>query len=139
MLAEARQRGGVGINGVSNELIFHGTNLEFLAIGSCVNRDGDQTERFEFSTSADGQALYCQVDSGFTPKQFVFGNVAYSIGLGGGILGSLRSLARGEVSILGRIYSFPRFSSLMPFCWQFALLLVHLCHNASSPRQTITD
>lgn len=112
MLAEARQRGGVGITGVSNELIFHGTNIEFLAIGSCVHRDGDRTERFEFSTSADGQALYCQVDSGFTPKQFVFGNVAYSIGLGGGILGSLRSLARGEIKEFSRIFNETRHLAL---------------------------
>ena len=105
MVAEAKHHGGVGITGVSNELIFHGTNVEFLAIGSCVHQAGDKTEQLEFSTSADGQALYCQLDSGFIPKQFVFGNVAYSIGVGGGIIGSLRSLARGEIKEFSRIFN----------------------------------
>ncbi len=81
MLAEANH-GGIGITGVSNELLLHGTNIEFLAIGSCIHQAGAKTERLEFSTSADGQALYCQLDAGFEPKHFVFGNVAYSIGLG---------------------------------------------------------
>ena len=35
-----------------------------------------------FSTSGDGQELYCLLDAGYTPRQFVFGNVAYSIGIG---------------------------------------------------------
>ncbi len=82
MVAEANHHGGVGITGVSNELVLHGTNVEFLAIGSCIHREGARTEHMEFSTSADGQALYCEIDAGFQPKQFVFGNVAYSIGLG---------------------------------------------------------
>jgi uncharacterized protein YbjQ (UPF0145 family) len=112
MLKEAKHHGGVGITGVSNELIFHGTNIEFLAIGSCVHRDGDKTERLEFSTSADGQALYCQIDSGFAPKQFVFGNVAYSIGLGGGVVGSLRSLARGEIKEFSQIFNETRHLAL---------------------------
>jgi uncharacterized protein YbjQ (UPF0145 family) len=112
MLTEAKHHGGVGITGVANELIFHGTNVEFLAIGSCVHRDEQPTERLEFSTAADGQALYCQIDCGFTPKQFVFGNVAYSIGLGGGIVGSLRSLARGEIKEFSRIFNETRHLAL---------------------------
>ncbi len=112
MLKEAQHHGGVGITGVSNELIFHGTNVEFLAIGSCVHREGARTEALEFSSSADGQALYCQMDSGFDPRQFVFGNVAYSIGLGGGIAGSLRSLARGEIKEFSRIFNQTRHLAL---------------------------
>lgn len=112
MLEEAKHHGGVGITGVSNELIFHGTNVEFLAIGSCVHREGAKTKHFEFSTSADGQALYCQVDCGFTPKQFVFGNVAYSIGFGGGLLGTLKSLARGEIKEFSRIFNETRHLAL---------------------------
>ncbi len=112
MLKEAQHHGGVGITGVSNELIFHGTNIEFLAIGACVHRAGAKTERLEFSTSADGQALYCQLDSAFTPKQFVFGNVAYAIGLGGGIVGSFRSLARGEIKEFSRIFNETRHLAL---------------------------
>ncbi len=112
MVKEATQRGGIGITGVSNELIFHGSNVEFLSIGSCIHKAGDKTDRLEFSSSADGQALYCQIDSGFTPRQFVFGNVAYSIGVGGGILGIFRSLARGEVKEYSRIFNETRHLAL---------------------------
>ena len=68
MVAEAGQRGGVGITGVTNELRhFHG-NTEFLSVASCVHRDGRPAgERSSFTTSADGQELYCQLDAGFTP------------------------------------------------------------------------
>ncbi|WP_219904378.1 heavy metal-binding domain-containing protein [Stenomitos frigidus] len=97
MVAEAKRHGGVGITGVSNELVLHGTNVEFLAIGSCIHRAEAKAQQLEFSTSADGQALYCQLDAGFEPKRFVFGNVAYSIGLGGGLIGILKSLQRGEI------------------------------------------
>lgn len=38
-----------------------------------------------------------EIDCGFRPVKFVFGNVAYSIGIAGGLRGSLRSLVRGEV------------------------------------------
>ena len=112
MLAEAKHHGGVGITGVANELILHGTNIEFLAIGSCVHRAGDTTEHLEFSTAADGQALYCQLESGFTPKQFVFGNVAYAIGLSGGIIGSLKSLVRGEIKEFSNIFNETRHLAL---------------------------
>jgi uncharacterized protein YbjQ (UPF0145 family) len=112
MVAEAKRHGGVGITGVANELVLHGTNVEFLAIGSCVHRAGAKTEHLEFSTSADGQALYCQLDAGFVPKQFVFGNVAYAIGVGGGLLGSLRSLARGEIKEFSQIFNETRHLAL---------------------------
>jgi len=105
LVTEAKRHGGVGITGVSNELVVHGTNIEFLAIGSCVHQAGTPTKNIEFSTSADGQALYCQNDAGFVPKQFVFGNVAYSIGLGGGLLGSLRSWKRGEIKEFSQIFN----------------------------------
>jgi len=112
MQAEAKSHGGIGITGVSNDLIFQGTNIEFLSIGSTVHTDGASDDRFKFSTAADGQALYCQLDSGFTPKKFVFGNVAYSIGLGGGIVGSLRSLARGEIRQYSEIFNKTRHLAL---------------------------
>lgn len=99
MMEEARNHSGTGITGVSSELLFHGSNVEFLSIGSTVHDEqGDPPAGTEpFSTSANGQELYCQMDCGFSPIKFVFGNVAYSIGVGGGIMGGLRSLARGEV------------------------------------------
>jgi uncharacterized protein YbjQ (UPF0145 family) len=112
MLLEAEEHGGVGITGVSNELVIHGTNIEFLAIGSCVHREGTQAEQLVFSSSADGQALYCQIDAGFTPKQFVFGNVAYSIGLGGGLLGMIKSLSRGEIKEFSQVFNETRHLAL---------------------------
>src|SRR5437868_2216081 len=91
MLAEAQNRGGIGITGVTNELrTFHG-NTEFLSIASAIHRRDEQRGGTMFTTSANGQELYCQLDAGFTPIQFVFGNVAYSVGAAGGILGSLKA------------------------------------------------
>lgn len=112
MVAEAQRHGGIGITGVSNELVFHGTNVEFLAIGSCLHQANTPIEKLQFSTSADGQALYCQMDAGFQPKQFVFGNVAYSIGLGGGLIGSLKSLRRGEIREFSQIFNETRHLAL---------------------------
>ncbi len=112
MMAEVKTHGGVGITGISSDLVFHGTNIEFLSVGSTVhkadntvlNAAGNSVELESFSASADGQALFCQIDCGFQPLKFVFGNVAYSIGVGGGILGSLRSLGRGEVKEYSDIF-----------------------------------
>src|SRR5579884_2328862 len=86
MVSEASQRGGIGITGVTNELRhFHG-NTEFLSVASCVHAEDGRSEAIQFSTSANGQELYCQMDAGFQPLQFVFGNIAYSVGAAGGII-----------------------------------------------------
>src|SRR3954467_12015354 len=69
-------------------------------------------ERVEFSTSADAQELYCQLDAGFHPLKFVFGNVAYSIGIGGGIGGALRGLAGGEVPQFTDVFNTTRHLAL---------------------------
>ena len=112
MLAEARRHGGAGITGVTNELIFHGGNIEFLSVGSCVHKEGAKQENIDFSSSADGQELYCQLDAGFTPMRFVFGNVAYSIGIGGGIMGGLKSMVRGEVEQYSQVFNETRHLAL---------------------------
>jgi uncharacterized protein YbjQ (UPF0145 family) len=113
MHEEARRHGGIGISGVSNELVMHGGNVEFLSVGSCVHREGATTgERLEFSTSADGQELYCQLDAGYHPVKFVFGNVAYSIGVGGGIGGALKSLQRGEIHQYSEVFNTTRHLAL---------------------------
>ena len=96
MAAEANKHGGVGITGVTNELIQQAGNVEFLSIGSCLHQDGARSEQMAFSSSADGQELYCQMDAGFRPIKFVFGNVAYSIGVGGGLGGMFKSMQRGR-------------------------------------------
>lgn len=96
--------GAAGITGMTSELVIHGANIEFLSIGSCIHEDGKQHSQLGFTSSADGQELYCQIDAGFRPIGFAFGNVAYSIGLGGGIAGALRGLARGEVIEYSEIF-----------------------------------
>src|SRR3954452_11737235 len=115
MAREAQAHGGIGITGVTNELrTFHG-HSEFLSVASTLHRAGGQAsvgEQIEFSTSADGQELYCQLDAGFTPVKFVFGNVAYSVGVAGGFLGKLKSLARGEIKEFSDVFNRTRHLAL---------------------------
>lgn len=108
MHQEALDRGGQGITGVTSELVFHGSTIEFLAIGSVIN--GRDTPLF--STAADGQELYAQLDAGYAPVCFAFGNVAYSIGVGRGILGSLKTLARGEIKEFSDMFNHTRHLAL---------------------------
>ena len=111
MMEEARRYGGVGLTGVSFDLVNHGSNLEFLTLGSTIHKEG-QDDGIKFSSSADAQQLYCQLDSGFHPLQFVFGNVAYSIGVGGNIVGALKRLRRGEISEYSDIFDKTRHLAL---------------------------
>ena len=95
MCAEAEKHGGIGITGVTSELRhFHG-NIEFLSVGATLHAADESKPKGMFSTSGDGQELYCQLDANYIPLHFVFGNVAYSTGIGGGLLGSLKTLGRG--------------------------------------------
>jgi uncharacterized protein YbjQ (UPF0145 family) len=115
MMEEAKRYGGVGVSGVSFDLITHGGNLEFITIASTVHKKGatnESAESVQFSSSADAQQLYCQVDAGFQPLRFVFGNIAYSIGLGGSITGAFRQLARGEVRQYTEIFDRTRHLAL---------------------------
>ena len=114
MFAEATRYGGVGLTGISFDMINHGGNLEFITIGSTVHQSEEtrKTEALKFSTSADVQQLYCQIDSGFQPLHFVFGNVAYSIGLGGNITGAFKRLSRGEVQEYSKIFDDTRHLAL---------------------------
>jgi uncharacterized protein YbjQ (UPF0145 family) len=112
MTAESDAHGGHGITGVTSDLKnFHG-NVEFLSIGACVHKADSARGELNFSTSSDGQELYCQLDAGFTPIKFVFGNVAYSIGVGGGIIGGLKSLGRGEIKQFSDVFNHTRHLAL---------------------------
>jgi uncharacterized protein YbjQ (UPF0145 family) len=93
--SEIAGHGGEGATGVTSEVVFHPGNIEFLSIGSTVHVE---QEGVNFTSSSDGQELYSQMDCGYMPLQFVFGNVAYSIGVGNAILGGLKTLARGEIA-----------------------------------------
>lgn len=112
MVKEANHLGGAGITGVTSELKHFLGNIEFLSVASCIHDEGAKQERINFSTSGDGQELYCQLDAGYTPIKFVFGNVAYSIGIGGGFLGALKSLGRGEVKEFSDIFNHTRHLAL---------------------------
>lgn len=105
--AELQQAGGMGATGVTSELIFHPGNVEFLTVGSTIHRRDGQSVA-PFTTAADGQELFCQWDAGYTPLSFVFGNVAYSIGVGRGITGAFRQLAKGEVKQYSDIFNTTR-------------------------------
>jgi uncharacterized protein YbjQ (UPF0145 family) len=112
MIAEADEHGGHGITSVTSDLKnFHG-NIEFLSIGTCVHHADSADGDLHFSTSSDGQELYCQLDAGFDPIKFVFGNVAYSVGVGGGIIGGLKSLGRGEIKQFSDVFNHTRHLAL---------------------------
>jgi len=112
---EARSHGGLGITGVTSELRhFHG-NIEFLSVGSTVHAEtgpGAANEQLSFTTAHDAEELYCQLDAEYRPLKFVFGNVAYSVGVPGGMLGSLKSLARGEVREFSDVFNLTRHLAL---------------------------
>ncbi len=115
MEQEARSHGGLGISGVTSELRhFHG-NIEFLSVGSTIHHEGgpgQSNEQLAFTTAHDAQEVFCQIDSGYRPLKFVFGNVAYSVGVSGGILGGLKSLARGEVKEFSNVFNVTRHLAL---------------------------
>ncbi|MGH7237489.1 MAG: heavy metal-binding domain-containing protein, partial [Candidatus Saccharimonadales bacterium] len=112
LVGELQQNGAKGVAGVSSEMIFHNHgnehNVEFLSIGSAVHPISQQTDAHSFTTSADAQELFCQVDAGYRPVSFVFGNVAYSIGFGGNLLGGLRKIGKGEVKSYSDIFNTTR-------------------------------
>ncbi len=103
---ELANAGGNGASGVTSELIFHPGNVEFLTVGSTLH--SDNSSGTAFTSSADGQELFCQADAGYRPLSFVFGNVAYSIGAVRGITGAFRQLARGEVKQYSDIFNTTR-------------------------------
>ena len=111
MTKEAANYGATGITGVSSQLIFHDGNVEFLAIGSGVHTNNPNM-RHKFTTADNGKQLYAQLDSGYHPDSFAFGNVVYSLGIARGLLGSLRTLGRGEVKEYSNIFNKTRHLAL---------------------------
>ncbi len=109
-MEEAARYGGAGLTGVSFDMVRHGGNLEFITTATPVHKQQETAgaRARQFSTSADAQEFFCQVDAGFTPLHFAFGNVAYSIGLGGSIKGGFRKLVRGEVPQYSQIFDHTR-------------------------------
>lgn len=113
MQQEAIGQGAHGITGVTNELRSLKGNIEFLSVASALHQPGGPPPlKGVFSTSGNGQELYCQLDAGYQPLRFVFGNVAYSVGVAGGIFGTLKSLGRGEIREFSDIFNATRHLAL---------------------------
>jgi uncharacterized protein YbjQ (UPF0145 family) len=113
MQKEALHHGAHGITGVTSELRRFQGNIEFLSVASAVHEKGAPPPLAGvFSTSGNGQELYCQMDAGYRPLHFVFGNVAYSVGVAGGIFGALKSLGRGEIREYSDIFNATRHLAL---------------------------
>lgn len=105
---ELQQSRAAGATGVTSELIIQGGNVEFLSVGSSLFTNNETQTTGTMSTSADGQELFCQIDAGYKPVSIAFGNVAYSIGMGGNLMGSLHQLAHGEVKEYSDIFTTTR-------------------------------
>ncbi len=107
--SELKSHNGIGATSVTSELIFHVGNVEFLSVGSSLFSENPQKT---FTSSGTGQDLFCQIDAHYRPIKFALGNVAYSIGIGRGIRGSFRTLARGEVKDFSDIFNTTRHRAL---------------------------
>jgi uncharacterized protein YbjQ (UPF0145 family) len=105
MRAEADREQVHGVVGVTSELRGLGGNSEFLFVGSGVS-GGPGTALF--TSAGDAQELYCHMDSGYEPKEFVFGNIAYSVGAVGGLTGTLKTLVRGEIKEFSDVFNATR-------------------------------
>jgi uncharacterized protein YbjQ (UPF0145 family) len=109
MRAEANREQVHGVVGVSSELRSLSGNSEFLFVGSGVI--GAQGTAL-FTSAGDAQELYCHMDAGYEPKEFVFGNIAYSVGAVGGIAGTLKTLVRGEIKEFSDVFNETRHHAL---------------------------
>jgi uncharacterized protein YbjQ (UPF0145 family) len=112
LIQEAQRCGAHGVTGISSELRRMQGNVEFLSVGSCLHDPATAAPVHPYSTSSNGQELYCLLDAGYSPKQFVIGNVAYSVGVAGGFFGALKSLARGEIKEYSDIFNATRHLAL---------------------------
>jgi uncharacterized protein YbjQ (UPF0145 family) len=52
------------------------------------------------------------MDAGYEPLAHVFGNIAYSMGLGGGLLGALKTLGKGEIKEYSNVFNLTRHKAL---------------------------
>ena len=109
MRAEADRERVHGVVGVNSELRNLSGNSEFLFVGSGVT--GAQGTTL-FTSSGDAQELYCHMDAGYEPREFVFGNIAYSVGAVGGIAGTLKTLVRGEIKEFSDVFNETRHHAL---------------------------
>jgi uncharacterized protein YbjQ (UPF0145 family) len=116
IMQEAKDFGAHGVTGVTSELRQMQGNVEFLSVGSCVHSADTPAPARPFSSSSNGQELFSLIDAGYEPKQFVIGNVAYSVGVAGGVFGALKSLARGEIKEFSDVFNATRHLALRRIC-----------------------
>jgi uncharacterized protein YbjQ (UPF0145 family) len=109
MRAEADREQVHGVVGVTSELRNLSGNSEFLFVGSGVSGGADTVA---FTSAGDAQELYCHMDCGYQPKEFVFGNIAYSVGAVGGFTGTLKTLVRGEIKEFSDVFNETRHHAL---------------------------
>jgi uncharacterized protein YbjQ (UPF0145 family) len=109
LVEEARRDEARGVTGVTSELKTFGGMQEFLAVGSAIHSGAPGSF---FTTACSGQDLYCQLDSGYVPRHYVIGNVAYAMGVGRGLTSLLRTIAGGEVREYSAIYNQTRHLAL---------------------------
>jgi uncharacterized protein YbjQ (UPF0145 family) len=114
LVAEGSQVGADGVSGVSSELRSFSGQVEFLSTGSAVH--GGAGAAGHFTSSFDGKELFCAMDAGYAPKTFAFGNIAYSVGVGGSLLGGLKTLARGEIKEFSGVLNQTRHMALKRLC-----------------------
>jgi len=137
MEEEAKGDGAIGVTGVASRLGRMAGFTEFLAQGTGVHSlvpgadaaptlaplttiarseapspDPHRPADSFFSAAASGIGLWSQLDLGYRPVRFALGNVAYALGLGRGIVGSFRTLARGEVKEFSAMYNEIRHTAL---------------------------
>ncbi len=109
LVNEARAEGVSGLVGVSSDLRSLTGNTEFLFMGSGVHA---QNSTAFFSSAGGAQELYCHMDAGYAPLAHAFGNIAYSVGVGGGLLGNLKTLVRGEIREFSDVFNVTRHQAL---------------------------
>lgn len=110
MEEEAKKVSAEGVCGVTSELRTLASYTEFLAQGTAVH--GPASPHGFFSCASTGMQIYCHLDAGYHPVRFAMGNVAYALGVGRGLVGSLRTMARGEVVEFSQMYNHIRHLAL---------------------------
>lgn len=109
MVNEAKGAKANGVVGVTSELRNFQGSTEFLFVGSGVHTQGGGGF---FTSAGSAQELFCHMDAGYEPVSHAFGNIAYSVGVGGGFLGALKSLQRGEITEYSNIFNHTRHHAL---------------------------
>jgi uncharacterized protein YbjQ (UPF0145 family) len=112
MSEEAKAAGAAGVTGVVSELKDFAGNTEFLFVGTGLMNRGKAEDRPFFTSAGSAQELYCHMDAGYAPLAHVFGNIAYSPGIGGSLVAGLKTMGRGEITEYSNIFNSTRHKAL---------------------------